>query len=461
MPARSYTRRRVTAKDEPPSRMMPTQRMADELVVRRRPGRTFLAVMDGVDKGKDTKTLGARVTGGRSAVNDLVLTDSSVSGTHFELVLTPAGILLRDLDSTNGTHIGGIRIREAWLEPGAVFAAGRVAIKLVASDDIEVALSSRDRFADLYGASPAMREVFALLERVANTPMDVLLGGETGTGKELAAHGLHAHSQRRDGPFVVLDCSALPRELAEAAILGHVKGAFTGAATDRAGCFEEAHGGTLFLDEVGELPIELQPKLLRVLDRREVQRVGESRARPIDVRVVAATHRDLRKMVGDSTFREDLYFRLSEMPIDLPPLREREADVVLIAERFLATFAEERGEALQLGEDAKAALREHAWPGNVRELRKAIRRAAYLSNAAIVHRHDLALGGRHASPGASDFDDGFSLPLADAREVFDREYLTRLLASTGGNLSEAARRSGFSRQGLRDLLRRLGLYTAE
>ncbi|MFY0540109.1 sigma 54-interacting transcriptional regulator [Nannocystis pusilla] len=289
--------------------------------------RVMLRVTDGPDRDAQVQTARPRLTIGRSAVNDLVLTDSSISGLHAELQLGSGGphgaVLLRDLGSTNGTHVGGVRIREAWIEPGATIHVGKTAIAFLAEDEVQVPISRQTHFGALLGQSPGMRELFAVLERIADTDMSVLVGGETGSGKELVARALHDESPRHKGPFVVLDCSALPRELAEAAILGHRKGAFTSALESRAGAFEEAHGGTLFLDEIGELPLELQPKLLRVLDRREVQRIGETQVRKVDVRVVAATHRDLKTMVGQGLFREDLYFRLSVMTVELPPLRAR------------------------------------------------------------------------------------------------------------------------------------------
>ncbi|MCA9694945.1 MAG: sigma 54-interacting transcriptional regulator, partial [Myxococcales bacterium] len=270
--------------------------------------RVMLVVSDGPDRGAEIQAARQRLTIGRSAVNDLVLTDTLVSGLHAEIQVSDRGVLLRDLESTNGTTVNGVRIHQAWVEPGMTLRLGQTEIAFKSADEVEVPISSEAHYGALYGGSPAMREIFAVLERIAPTEMSVLIGGPTGSGKELVARALHDESPRHKGPFIVLDCGSLPRELAEAAILGHKKGSFTGAVADRAGCFEEADGGTLFLDEIGELPLELQPKLLRVLDRREVQRIGENTVRKVDVRVVAATHRDLRTMVSRGEFREDLYF---------------------------------------------------------------------------------------------------------------------------------------------------------
>ncbi|MCA9705972.1 MAG: sigma 54-interacting transcriptional regulator [Myxococcales bacterium] len=438
--------------------------------------RVMLRVKAGPDMGTQSTVARSRITIGRSAVNDLVLTDSSISGTHAEIVLGDDGVQVHDLDSTNGTFIGAIRIRSAWIEPGMVIKVGKTEIELIQADQVQVPISGEDHFGALYGRSPAMREVFAILERVAPTEMSVLIGGQTGTGKELVARALHDESPREKGPFVVLDCGSLPRELAEAAILGHKKGSFTGAVNDRPGCFEEADGGTLFLDEIGELPLDLQPKLLRVLDRREVQRIGESQVRKVDVRVVAATHRDLRMMVGQGSFREDLYFRLSVMTVDLPPLRERGDDVVMLAERFLEDMVRMMNGALPrpvFGDAARDALMAEAFPGNVRQLKNVVQRAAHLCRNGVIEPSDLHLGRREDRPMASkaessaDEDTGldpalFEQPFKEAKQAmvdaFERAYFSRLLAKTDNNLSRASAEAGITRYYLRELLKRLGMH---
>jgi DNA-binding NtrC family response regulator len=440
--------------------------------------RVMLRVKDGPEKGAQITVARSRVTIGRSAVNDLVLSDSSVSGTHAELVIGDSGVIIHDLDSTNGTFINGTRVKSAWIEPGADVKVGKTEFQLLSADEVQVPISDLDHFGALYGKSPAMREMFATLERVAPTEMSVLIGGETGSGKELVARALHDESNRAQGPFVVLDCGSMPRELAEASILGHKKGSFTGAVSDRPGCFEEAHGGTLFLDEIGELPLDLQPKLLRVLDRREVQRVGESQVRKVDVRVVAATHRDLRMMVGQGLFREDLYFRLSVMSVDLPPLRVRGGDIVMLADRFLEDFVRTyHGSAKpKLSDAARDALVAEAFPGNVRQLKNVIQRAAHLCRNGIIEPSDLHLGRRedpravaaqnaateqHGT--ASPIDEAmFAAPFKDAKQQmvdnFERVYFGRLLERTDGNLSRAAAEAGITRYYLRELLKRLGMH---
>ncbi|MGB1012491.1 MAG: sigma 54-interacting transcriptional regulator [Nannocystaceae bacterium] len=434
-----------------------------------RPGRVVLRVCDGPQRGKELRVVSRKIRGGRSELNDLVVDDGSISGVHFELILEEQGVLLRDLGSTNGTWVGTVRVREAWIEPGTTFRAGRCGIEFCAAEDVEVPLSAANSFDAMLGHSPVMRELFAQLERVADTPMGVLIGGETGTGKELVARGIHARSTRSKGPFVVLDGSSLPRDLAEAAILGHRKGAFTGAFEARPGCFEEADGGTVFIDEIGELPLDLQPKLLRVLESREVQRIGETKRRPIDVRVVAATHRDLQQMISRGEFREDLYHRLADYIVELPPLRDRSGDAVVLARAFLATFDQRTGRTHQLTPEAEVFLGNHPWPGNVRELQKTIRRAAFLAEGPAIDRIDLEVGGRPGATAntdtqvgpAGDIDEMMELPFKAAKVEFERRYLGRLLTAVDNNLSEAARRLGYSRQGLRDRLKRLGIYRRE
>lgn len=438
----------------------------------------MLRVTSGPDRGAQIQVARPRITIGRSAVNDLVLTDTSVSGTHLQITLgDKRGILIRDLDSTNGSSVGDIRIREAYIEPGTTIAVGKTEVLFLSADEVEVPLSGQDHFGALWGTSPALREVFAILEKVAPTDMSVMIGGETGTGKELVARALHDESKRAAKPFVVLDCGSLPRSLAEAAILGHKKGSFTGAISDRAGAFEEADGGTLFLDEIGELPLDLQPKLLRVLDRSEVQRIGESQVRNVDVRVVAATHRDLRQMVGQGQFREDLYFRLSVMTVDMPPLRDRADDILLLAHKFLEDFARIHGRSFQLGQEAKDVLLTERWRGNVRQLKNTIERAAHLARTTTIEPADLHLGRREGpiskSRGASQDGDGermagrlteemYAIPFKEAKQLivddFERAYFARLLAKTGNNLSRASAEAGITRYYLRELLKRLGMH---
>ena len=307
-----------------------------------------------------------------------------------------------------------------------------------------------------------MRALRAQVRRLAPTPLSTLVLGETGTGKERVARALHAGSGRR-GPWVVLCCATLPAALAESAILGHAKGAFTGASHDRPGAFEQAHGGTLLLDEVGELPLALQPKLLRALQEREVTRVGESRPRAVDVRVVAATHRDLGEDVARGRFRLDLHQRLAQAVLHLPPLRERPGDIAALATHFVAEVAAARARPLRLTAEALAALHGARWPGNVRGLQNAVQRGAYLcAQPPSITVADLALPPPPRSSPAPTSTPGWqTLPLKDAAArndaAFRRAFVQRCLADSGGNLTLTAQRLGYSRKGLRALLQRLGL----
>ncbi|MBI4871228.1 MAG: sigma 54-interacting transcriptional regulator [Candidatus Riflebacteria bacterium] len=273
-----------------------------------------MLVEEGPDKGSTAGLEGERLTLGTAPDNGLVLSDPSVSRHHAELVRGPEGLLLRDLGSTNGTFLGAHRVKEAFVGAGVRVILGRTVILLAPAEGMLLAFpSEQTSFGELHGQSTAMRRLFGVLARVAPTEITVLISGETGTGKELAARALHASSRRATGPFVPLDCGALERELAGSDLFGHEPGAFTGAAGRRPGIFEQARGGTVFLDELGELPLELQPKLLRVLERREVRRLGASSYLSVDVRLLAATHRDLKAMAAAGTFREDLLYRVAQV----------------------------------------------------------------------------------------------------------------------------------------------------
>jgi DNA-binding NtrC family response regulator len=440
-----------------------------------------LRVTQGPDQGKEATVHKARIYVGRSKVNDLVLSDKAISGTHFELAAVEDGYLLRDLGSTNGVTYDGLRIKEIYLKPGCTFKAGNSQFTFQPSDDmVEIPLSERDRFGDMLGRSVAMREIFATLEKVAPSDLTVLVEGPTGTGKERVANSIHKTSRRRKGPFVVLDCSAIPRDLMESTVFGHEKGAFTGAVSQHKGAFEQANGGTIFMDEIGELPLDLQPKLLRVLETRELKRVGGDRTLRADVRVVAATNRDLRQMVAEGLFREDLYFRLSVIQLNLPPLNQRRDDIPLLVQHFLEEFASRRpdNKVLRLAEDAARMLEAHPWPGNVRELKNVMERAVSLCDGDTIHRPDLHLTGgalrslSHSAP-APAADPGpqdpsraklsFSLTAnyKDAKQEvldqFEREYMARLIAEHNGNISQAARDAGLTRYHLRELLKKHAL----
>ena len=466
----------------------------------RRLRKAKLVVASGPDAGREVDMGKARLSGGRSIINDVVLADKAVSGTHFELLVKEDGYLLRDLDSRNGTFIGDLRIREVFLKPGTTFHVGQSDLRFQQTADVvEISLSQRDNFDRVIGSSAAMREIFATLEKVAPSELTVMITGETGTGKELIAHGIHNASSRKGKPFVVLDCGAVSKDLIESTLFGHEKGSFTGAIGQHRGVFEQASGGTIFLDEIGELDLPLQPKLLRVLEQREVKRVGGDRTLKVDVRVVAATNRDLRGMVNAGTFREDLYFRLSVIHIELPPLRERREDIADLAQHFLREVAARRGVTLSLGQDTVQALMSHAFPGNVRELRNAVERAASLASGPVISREDLVFGRDagpsvlvsrdHASAGAQAalaavsnaapappppgpqqivaFDPsaltvGLDFKEAKQRVVdaFETAYLRAVLARHDGNITRTAQEAGLTRYHLRELLKRHNLTQA-
>jgi len=328
-------------------------------------------------------------------------------------------------------------------------------------------------FENLIGSGPAMQCVFETIRKVAETDLTVLVRGESGTGKELVAQALHNRSQRRNRPFVAVNCAAISRELVESELFGHEKGAFTGADARRQGRFEVADGGTIFLDEIGDMPAETQAKVLRVLQERSFDRVGGTRPIQVDVRIVAATHRNLEEEVRQGRFREDLYYRLRVVEIEVPPLRERLADVPALALRFLEQVNARLGRDKQrLSEAALAYLARHRWPGNVRELRNAIEQASVLASGALIDEGDLRLGGALAPrpapaalPGDDAAGDSASPAFAEAKrravESFEREFLLRALRAHGGNISRAAESIGMVRQSLQQKIRELDLRSED
>jgi DNA-binding NtrC family response regulator len=319
-------------------------------------------------------------------------------------------------------------------------------------------------FENLIGSGPAMKQVFETIQKVAETDLSVLIRGESGTGKEGVAQALHQRSSRRARPFVAVNCAAISRELVESELFGHEKGAFTGADARRVGKFEAAHEGTIFLDEIGDMPTETQAKVLRVLEEKSFERVGGNRAVEVDVRVVAATHRDLEEEVREGRFREDLYYRLNVVEIAIPPLRERVEDIPALAERFLTQVAERLGrEKKMVDADALASLARHPWRGNVRELRNAIEQASVLAPGQVIGVGDLRLGALEAGAAAAAQPGAVptNLPFRDAKrsvvESFERSYLVQALRAHGGNISRTAESIGMVRQSLQQKIRELGL----
>ena len=432
------------------------------------PDGALVIVVSGAAKGASVRLpggVGAAIRIGKAADNDLVLPDDTVSRYHLQIRRISGGIQIEDLGSTNGVKIAGARVKEALVEPGTVLRAGEVELAIrLEPRGVEVPASEHDHFGFALGKSLSMRRIFGLLERIAKTQATVLLTGETGTGKDVLARSIHAASPRAKEAFEVVDCGAVTHTLIESELFGHERGAFTGAIASRAGAFERAAGGTLFLDEVGELPLDLQPQLLRALEKREVRPIGEVRAKKVNIRVIAATRRDLPREVERGKFREDLYFRLAVVPIEVPPLRSRLEDVPVLAERILASSASaigEDGSLLTLPIDTLNALRAHDWPGNVRELRNVLERAAYLARAS--GDTELRLIGLPAQRGgASDvFTFDPSQPYREIRAKFDAmfetQYVTWLLARHSGNVSAAAREAQMDRKHLADLAKRHGV----
>jgi transcriptional regulator with PAS, ATPase and Fis domain len=413
-----------------------------------------LTIVGGPRDGVSHHFRGERVVVGADPAADFVLDDPTASKFHCEIRLVDGTPFVRDLGSRNGTWVDQVPVVEAPLRHDATLTLGRTQLRFaIGPRDIEIPLSQRDRFGRLIGRSVPMRAAFALLERAAASDSTVLIQGETGTGKDLAAESIHAEGPRRDGPFVVVDCGAIPANLLEAELFGHERGAFTGATTQRIGAFEAAHGGTLFLDEIGELALDLQPKLLGALERREVQRIGAAERFPVDVRVIVATNRNLRQEVNAHRFRSDLYFRIAVLVVNLPPLRERTSDLPLLVDAIVADLGAKQAPAaaplLPTGALMPELLR-HGWPGNVRELRNYIE--------SLLARQDPALP---ASPPPSQPAIDLGLPLREVRERWlrwvERRYLEQLLAEHGNNVSAAARAAGIDRVHLHRLLSRAGL----
>ncbi len=399
---------------------------------------------------------------GSHASNDLVLGDGTVSKHHLEIAVVDAGYRITDLDSSNGTLLGSARVGELTVLDPVTLQLGTTVLRLVPADDeAEIPASPRAQFGAVLGRSPVMRELFAQLDAVAAADTSLLLEGETGTGKEQIAAAVHKQSPRARGPFVVVDCGAVVGELMEAELFGYVRGAFSGAERARQGLLESAHGGTLFLDEVGELPASLQAKLLGVLERRRVVPIGATSGRALDVRVIAATNKNLAREVNQGRFRADLFYRLAVVRLQVPPLRARKEDIPQLVQGFLDQLRARYGERIppSLSAVALAKMAAHDWPGNVRELRNAVERAAL----KIQPLDDVAASAESAPPPAEAAPpptDAFFTRRADALEAFEQQYFTTLLERAQSNLSQVARLAGLDRRYLHRILRRLGLYKA-
>ena len=394
------------------------------------------------------------VTIGSGSKADLVVDDSTVSRAHVELTLVPEGVHVKDLASRNGTFYAGQRISSATLTPGTRISLGaaQIAIEVDAAHLAEPAPHGGSSFRGLSGTSPAMLNLFATIARLDGSLVPVLVHGASGVGKELVARALHEGSRVAQGPLIPVNCGAISRELVASTLFGHKRGAFTGALEARKGAFLAAHEGTLFLDEIGELPLEVQPALLRALESGEVVPVGEDAPRNVKVRVVAATHRDLPELVRTGAFREDLYYRLAVVTLQVPPLRERREDIVSLAR----LFARQEG-AADLDDDVLEEMGKREYPGNVRELRNLVLAYVALGRLDVVAPTIFAQPGAPHATSALVLDASYLAQRDAIVDDFTRRYFTALLEHTKGNQSEAARLAGLDRTYLGRMLAKLGL----
>jgi DNA-binding NtrC family response regulator len=418
------------------------------------PVRTLsIEIIEGPDAGRTLVDASEAVTVGTAEGNSLQLTDTSVSRYHVELSRRGDKVLVRDVGSTNGTLTHGIRLNDGAVPPGTLLQLGRTTLKVGEGKTRSVEISGEEQLGPLRGRAPSMRALLAKVDRAARSETAVLLVGESGTGKELIAQALHERSARAKKPFVTVDCGSLSPGLVASELFGHERGAFTGADRRHVGAFERAQGGTVFLDEIGELPASLQATLLGVLERRRFRRVGGTEDLSIDVRIVSATHRDLRAEVNTGAFRLDLFFRLAVVKLEVPPLRARLEDLELLIEHFLTQAGSDQTVAQLFPPDVLTSLRAHQCPGNVRELRN-------LVDATLAMGETPTLDAPSA-PGQADAMPGPERLYKDARaEVlsrFEAHYLTRLMAATQNNVSAAARHAKMDRSHLIELLQRHGL----
>jgi transcriptional regulator with GAF, ATPase, and Fis domain len=404
---------------------------------------------------------------GSHASNDLVLDDPMISRFHCRIAREGHAWKITDTGSKNGTRLDGVKVLAAELENEAVLVIGEsvVRVKPVSRGHVN-RIAVPAQFGAIIGQSAPMQRLFAVLDRVAASEIDVLISGESGTGKELVATELVQRSGRADGPVVVVDCGSISPTLVESELFGHIRGAFTGADRDREGAFEAADGGTLFLDEIGELPLELQPKLLRALEAREVRRVGQTKMKHIDVRVIAATNRDLEREVNRGRFREDLYYRLAKVSVRVPPLRDRTEDIPLLMKSFLGSLSE-RDAARLFSPAVVEEMQRHDWPGNVRELKNYIERSVVLddvppppSRSGMMRAVKIPVLGDSEPPPRSELPElpeiAFRIAKEAAIAVFEKAYLGPLIERCNGNVSQAARAAKMDRMYLHQLAQKHG-----
>jgi len=422
-----------------------------------------LSLLNGEQEGKEFTLSQPIIRVGTRGDNEIALKDDTMSRLHFEIKQTKNGYLVQDADSLNGVYINGIRVKEAFLSTGALIRAGKTEMKFMPLDEtFEITPSKKSKFANLIGGSNAMRKIYTIIEKIAQTDVTVIIEGESGTGKELVASAIHEKSKRAKKSFVVFDCSAVAENLIESELFGHEKGSFTGATGLRNGAFELADGGSIFLDEIGELQMDLQPKLLRVLESRHIRRVGGDRVLPVDVRVIAATNRNLEAEVKKGSFREDLFYRLNVIPIYLPPLRKRKEDVPLLVDHFIEEHNKANSERSIEGISSSAMelLLSYDWPGNVRELRNTISRALSMMEGTQIIPEDIPERVR-VPVAKAELDIRDDLGFKDAKEQwvasFEKQYLEEILQRNGYNISAAAKEAGIDRKSVQRLVRKYGI----
>lgn len=422
-----------------------------------------LTITNGEMKGKEFNLSQPVIQVGTKAGNHLVIKDETMSRVHFEIHQTKDGYLLKDEGSLNGTYINGIRVKEGYLQAGSIIRAGKTEMKFVPMDEVfDITPSKKTKYVNLVGGSTSMRKIYTIIDKVGPTDVTVMIEGESGTGKELIAHAIHEKSKRNKQPFVIFDCSAVAENLIESELFGHEKGSFTGATGLRHGAFELADRGTIFLDEIGELQLDLQPKLLRVLESRTVKRVGGDRPINVDVRVIAATNRNLEAEVKKGNFREDLFYRLNVVPIYLPPLRRRKEDIQMLIEHFIEEFNRTNNDKQCDGIEAQAMqlLTSYDWPGNVRELRNTVSRMLSFMEGSKLAAEDIPE--RVKLPVAkAELDIRDDLGFKDAKEqwisTFERQYLQESLKRNNFNISATAKEAGIDRKSVQRLIKKYGL----